>query len=432
MSAPTKPMTELSSRSNRLLAHFTPPGSWTTLAEHRERFPAPPMSRAASPDLIDLVERAGLRGRGGAGFPTATKMRAVAAGTRRAIVVANGSEGEPTSHKDATVMTHAPHLVLDGALLAAAAVGADEVIVGVVVHTGHSKEAIARAVKERYRAEPAAPRIRVVDVPSTYLAGEERALTHLLNGGRPIPTSGPRPFEKGVSGRPTLIQNVETLAHLALIHRGGAESFRQTGTAEAPGTMLVTVSGSVGKPGVYEVSMGTPMAEVLRSAGGTPQGVAAVLLGGYSGTWLTPARADRVTLDHAGLASESAILGCASIVVLPEGGCVIQETAGVMHWLAGQTAGQCGPCVHGLAAVSIATAQLRSGRAGTGTLARLAHWSDDIEGRGACRYPDGAIRLLRSALRSFETDAKAHQAGAACAGASRASVLPLPAVPRFT
>ncbi|MEP7060415.1 MAG: NADH-ubiquinone oxidoreductase-F iron-sulfur binding region domain-containing protein [Actinomycetota bacterium] len=419
-------------RSNRLLDHFNGRGAWTTLAEHRERFPKPPVGRSASLHLMELVAQAGLRGRGGAGFPTATKMRAVAAGRRRAIVVANGSEGEPTSHKDATVMTHAPHLVLDGALVAAAAVGADEVIVGVVIHTGASRDALRRAAAERYRAEPASPRIRMVDVPSTYLAGEERALTHLINGGPPIPTSGPRPFEQGVGGRPTLIQNVETLAHLALIYRGGAEAFRQTGSPETPGTMLVTISGGVGKPGVYEVSAGMALTEVLRAAGGAPEGISAVLIGGYSGTWLTPSRAARVRLDHADLAAEGAILGCASIVVLPDGGCVIRETAGVLHWLARQTAGQCGPCVHGLAAVSLATEQLQTGQADARTLSRLAHWSDDIEGRGACRYPDGAIRLLRSALRSFESDAKSHQAGAPCAGASRPSTLPLPAVPRPT
>ena len=235
-----------------------------------------PRHRAAGrgPDgsLIEAVERAGLHGRGGAGFPTAVKLRAVASGRRRPIVLANGSEGEPASSKDALLMSRAPHLVLDGAFLAASAVGADQVIVGVKVGAGNARQAIVRALDERYAAEPWTPTVRVVDVPPRYLAGEERALVNLIEKGRAIPPAGAsRPFESGVAGRPTLVQNVETLGHLALIRQMGPERFRDIGHPDAPGTMFVSLGGAVTRPGVYEIATGWPLAELIRAAGGATE-----------------------------------------------------------------------------------------------------------------------------------------------------------------
>ena len=410
-----------------LLPEFTASGAWTTLSEHRSRFGRPPVARRGSEELIELTAAAGLRGRGGAAFPTATKMRAVAAGRRRPVVVANGSEGEPASHKDATVMTRAPHLVLDGALIAAAAVGADEIVVAVVTHTGSSRRAIAHAIEERYTAEPGGPTIRMVDVPTDYVAGEERALVNLINGGAAIPTSGPRPFERGVSGRPTLVQNVETLAHLAIVLRDGPDAFRRVGTSEMPGTMLVTLSGAVARPGIVEVPVGTSLMETI-GAGRPPQTIGGVLVGGYAGAWLTPQAASVATLDRAGMAAVGGIVGCGAVIVAPEDACIVTETAAVMLWLADQTAGQCGPCVHGLASVSEAAATLANGTADRNVIARLARWGGQIEGRGACRYPDGAVRLMRSAIQAFAPDAKAHAAGSPCRGASGPRLLPLPAL----
>ena len=205
------PPPKVAARTDRLSSVLAPPGTWTTLAEHRARFAAPPAAgRGPDGSLIEVVERAGLRGRGGAGFPTAVKFRAVASGRRRPIVLANGSEGEPASSKDALLISRAPHLVLDGAFLAAAAVGADQVVVGIKVGAaGNARQAIARALDERYTTEPWTPPVRMVDVPPRYLAGEERALVNLIEKGRAIPPAGSsRPFERGVGGRPTLVQNV--------------------------------------------------------------------------------------------------------------------------------------------------------------------------------------------------------------------------------
>jgi NADH:ubiquinone oxidoreductase subunit F (NADH-binding) len=247
-------------------------------------------------------------------------------------------------------MTLGPHLVLDGAELAAAAVGASEVIVGVDAASLHALRSIAAALRERSVSDRGGVDIRIVGVPGGYVAGEERSLVHLLNGGPAIPTSGPRPFVRGVRGRPTLIQNVETLAHLALINAFGPTWFRAIGPDEMPGSMLVTVSGGVGNPGVFEIEVGTTLAEVISGVGGVPQGVGGprrrvlrYVAGAGGGR-------DGCVAPH-GLAAVGAIVGAGVIVVIPEGACGWSETASVMRWLAGQTAGQCGPCVHGLAAI---------------------------------------------------------------------------------
>jgi len=326
-------------------------------------------------------------------------------------------------------MSAAPHLVLDGAQLAAAAVGADEVICAVVFHTGRARQAMQRAIAERRAGEPDGPRVRTVDVPARYVAGEERSLIHLLNGGPAIPTaSPPRPFERGVAGRPTLVQNVETLAHIALVHRFGPEWFRAVGVPETPGTSLTTISGSVARPGVYEIETGMPLWTLLLAAGAVESDIAAVLVGGYSGTWLSPTQARTATLDRKGLARIGAIFGPGIVSVLPRGACGLWETAAVMGWMADQTAGQCGPCVHGLAAVAEATAHLARGTAGRGLVARIEGIAAQVDGRGACRYPDGAIRLLRSALLTFDGDVRAHLGGGACPPGSRKGILPLPSV----
>jgi NADH:ubiquinone oxidoreductase subunit F (NADH-binding) len=417
--------------TRRLLACLDPSGGWVPLQEHRSLFPAPPHRGSRPwPALIEGIEQAGLRGRGGAGFPTATKMRAVIEGRRPPVVVVNGSEGEPASRKDEFLMSAAPHLVLDGAELAAAAIGAQEVTCAVVFHTGRARSSIHRAIAERRAVDPDTPKITTVDVPARYIAGEERSLVHLLNGGPAIPTaSPPRPFERGVAGRPTLVQNVETLAHLALIHRFGPAWFRAVGVSDMPGTSLTTVSGAVATPAVYEIVTGGSLAGLLDAAGAVEEDIRAVLVGGYSGTWLSPAQARSVTLDRDGLARVGAIFGPGIVSVLPREACGLWETAGVMRWMADQTAGQCGPCVHGLDAIAGAAHALAHGNASPSVVDRLHRLAGEVDGRGACRYPDGAIRLLRSALEIFEADVRAHVSGDACPPAARRNILPLPVVP---
>jgi NADH:ubiquinone oxidoreductase subunit F (NADH-binding) len=278
------------------------------------------------------------------------------------------------------------------------------------------------AVAERARTERSARVVRVAAIPHRYVAGEESALVHWLNGGEAKPTlTPPRPFEAGVDGRPTLVDNVETLAHVAQIVRWGPEWFREHGTEDEPGTMLVTVSGAVDRPGVHEVPVGACLSAVIRAAGGSLTRTGAVLLGGYFGTWLSTAQARRARLCNEDLRPLGAGLGCGAVVVLPPEACGLKETARILDWLAGESAGQCGSCVHGLAAIAGGTADLFRGE---DSVERLNRWAAQVEGRGACHLPNGAVRLLRSGLAVFEDDVERHRSGQGCSGGR--SVLPIP------
>ena len=325
------------------------------------------------------MERAGLTGRGGAHFPTARKLAAVAAGPDP-VVIANGTEGEPASAKDKILLARSPHLVLDGAALAAGLVGAREAYL--VVH--HSvRDIVDEAVAERRRAGHGQVRFRVVTAADRFVAGEASAVVHWIERGVPAPLpKPPRLAEHGLDGRPTLVQNVETLAHLALIGRHGAGWFRALGTEAEPGTMLVTILGAVREPCVGEIAVGTPLQEVLGLAGGASGPVQAVLLGGYSGQWAGPDALAR-PFSAAGLAPLGASVGAGLIVALPADACGLAETARVARYLADESAGQCGPCLFGLDAVA-------------GELARLADGSPGQPGHAApVAGPGGRAGRLR-------------------------------------
>jgi len=394
---------------HRLLAGWYETGTPADLAAHLTRHGPAPLDVYAGQQgrarLIDEVDRSGLRGRGGAGFPTGRKLRAVAQG-RRPTVIVNACEGEPVSGKDHALLTLAPHLVIDGAELAAHAVDASEIIV--CLHDGDRLgRVLAAAIAER----PAGPApIRLQPVPPRYVASEESALVNLLNTGDARPTSKPpRPDQRGVGGRPTLINNAETLAQLALVARYGADWFRGTGTQDTPGTTLVTVTGAVRKPGVHEVACGTPIGHALRLADAAVD-AQAVLVGGIAGAWLPLPFAAQVPLAHRELADTGATLGVGALFVLPAAACGVAETARIVRYLAGESAAQCGPCMFGLPALADDLTQITDGGGGAHLARRLAV----VEGRGACRHPDGAVRVARSALHTFATDVRRHRAGHPC------------------
>jgi NADH:ubiquinone oxidoreductase subunit F (NADH-binding) len=412
----------------RLLAGYHAHGRPADLRDHLSQYGPPPVpglgSRARNATgLIHLVDEAGLTGRGGGAFPTARKLRSVAASRRPAVVVVNAAEGEPLSGKDGLLLTTAPHLVLDGAGLAAYAVGARKVIV--CVHEGgRSAPALETAAAERERARLATVPVEVRRVPARYVASEETALVNWLNGGPATPTfTPPRPFERGVDGRPTLVCNAETYAHIALITRYGPEWFRVCGTPDAPGTALFTVSGAVLRPGVVEAPLGTSVADLLRMAGGPAEPLQAVLTGGYGGTWL-PLRQVHTPTTPSALAAAEAALGPGIIVALASRACGLAESARILRWLADETAGQCGPCVFGLPAIAEDFAAIAACRAGAPVYRRLRRRLSVIPGRGACRHPDGAVRLAASALRVFGPHLNAHERPDGCLAARRPYVLP--------
>jgi NADH:ubiquinone oxidoreductase subunit F (NADH-binding) len=342
-------------------------------------------------------------------------MSAVAEGGRRPVVVANGTEGEPASTKDKLLLQSAPHLVLDGVVLAAEAVGARRAIVCVEEAARRARLSVEAAIDERRgtRLDPIG--IELAATPSGYVVGEESALVHWLNGGPAKPTFvPPRPFEKGVGGRPTLVQNVETLAHLALLARFGPDWFREIGTPGHAGSTLITVSGEVARPGVYEIAPGTTIAHTIASCGGVADDVRAVLVGGYAGRWLDADPCLRLGLTDDHLRPVGASLGAGVIVVLSRRGCGLAETTRIARYLAGESSGQCGPCVNGLASIAGALEQLHRGQGGPGTQAALRRWAADVAGRGACHHPDGAARLVASALEVFSDDIDWHRRHGRC------------------
>ena len=379
------------------------PTSWDT---HVERYGPLPSLRGREPSLLAAVEESGLTGRGGAGFPTAIKLRTVAA-ARSPVVVANGTEGEPASAKDKALMRANSHLVLDGVVAAAAVVGAREAIVA-ISRDGECGATLHRALRQR---PPGGPSIRIAAVPERFVAGEESALVHWLNGGDAKPTfTPPRPFEKGVGGRPTLVQNVESLANVALVARYGADWFRAAGTSAEPGTALVTVHGAVKGQRVVEVELGATLRELVELCGGLAAPPRAILIGGYFGSWIPPEL--DLPLTQEALRPLGASLGARTVAILPADVCGLAETARVARYLAGESAGQCGPCVFGLPAVADALETIARGApGGAAALDRLPRLSAQIARRGACAHPDGTLRFVESALAVFADEIDHHLAG---------------------
>lgn len=356
---------------------------------------------ASGKSLIDVIEQSGLTGRGGAAFPVARKWRSVAAAGGDAVLVVNGAEGEPQSFKDRVLMSTRPHLVLDGALHAARAVGARHI--SVVVGDGHRQafEAMADALTERPERE--LRQARVTGAPARYVAGESSAVANLAGQGIARPTSRPpSPHQSGVRGRPTLVQNVETLAHVALIARYGAEWFRSGPTT------LITAAGAVNAPGVMEIRSGTSVREVFELAGGSAAATRAVLLGGYFGAWSRADLSWDLRLDPTALHERGMTLGCGVVGFLSDAGCGVCETARVMRYLASESSAQCGPCFFGLRALADATGRIAAGGSNDDDLTKLRRWSAEIAGRGACRHPDGAVLFLRSALDVFAAEFANH------------------------
>jgi NADH:ubiquinone oxidoreductase subunit F (NADH-binding) len=407
--------------SRRLLAGLRRDGQPVGLAAHLERH-GPHDARRRSLDLIDAVRASGLRGRGGAGFPAGDKLAALAARRRRPVVVVNAVEGEPASGKDRVLLRYLPHLVLDGAVLAAAAVGAREAIVAT---TGAEASVVTAAIDARARTQlDGRVELRAVPVPRRFVAGEETALVRYLNGGPAKPTfTPPRPFERGVGGAPTLVQNAETVANVALIARHGPDWFRAVGTRDEPGTVLLTLSGAVACVGVYETALGSTFDDLLERAGGPTARIAAILVGGYFGSWLSPSALPGLRVLDRDLAPHDAALGARAVVVLPTGACGVVETARIARYLADESAGQCGPCVHGLDSIARALAALAHG--GVDGRIDLRRWLSTVPGRGACRHPDGSTRFVASALEVFADEVELHLRGR-CTGSAPAT-LPLPA-----
>lgn len=350
-------------------------------------------------ELIERVERSGLVGRGGAAFPLAVKLRSVRNGVGPRAVVANGEEGEPLSVKDRWLLRFRPHLVLDGLLRAARAVGADRAYV--YLSDADAADSVWSALAE---IEDLPVPVELVRIEPAYVGGEETAVVRAIDGGPALPVDKPpRPFEAGIGGRPTLVSNVETLAHLPAIDRHGCPA------PAGPGTFLLTLSGATRAPGLYEVPLGTTLREVAGLTGGfdgEPQGA---LMGGYF-AGLAAADVLDLPLTYQAARSRSTGLGCGAIWVIGADECPVAIAADLMAYFEQHNARQCGPCIRGTGAMAAALGRLAGGTASERDVEQVAKWSVSLRGRGACAYLDGAANLAASVFREFPECVAAHEA----------------------
>ncbi|MEJ3654402.1 NADH-ubiquinone oxidoreductase-F iron-sulfur binding region domain-containing protein [Actinomycetes bacterium KLBMP 9759] len=345
-----------------------------------------------------------LRGRGGAGFPVLTKIKAVAAADGPRVLVANGEEGEPASVKDRYLMRARPHLVLEGMLLARRAAGADRMVL--YASDEVSLASMRAAVGERWPTGSVAA-VEVFAAEPGFVSGEESAVVRAIDGGPAKPTAKPpRPFERGVGGRPTLVLNVESLARIALVTRSPRTDVTVT---------LSSGPGGAARPVLTEVEPRTRLGQLCARFGF--DAARGFLAGGFSGGLLPPTAAELPLLDTP-LREAGSMLGCAAFVALGEDDCPVDAAADVLAFFDRSNAGQCGSCVKGTGAMAGVVDRLRTGEADPDQLERLAQWSQRLRGRGACGTLDAAATAAGSLLRHFPDEVGAHLA-APCARCAR-------------
>jgi NADH:ubiquinone oxidoreductase subunit F (NADH-binding) len=382
-------------------------GAHADLDAHSRAFGELPVRNPEA--MLAELESSGLTGRGGAAFPVWRKLAAAreTAGGRRdraPIVIANGTEGEPLSSKDAVLLRNAPHLVIDGLLTAARTIAARNVL---IVAEGDALQAVERAIAERSDARG----IEAVEGDKGFVSGEASALVNLIENDDPRPVDrAVRLTTAGLRGRPTVVQNVETLAHVALVARRGGAWFRSVGDPVDPGTRLVTVTGDVPREGVFEIRTDATIRDVLGALRSDFAAISAALVGGYHGAWV-PESAFDLPLTALDLAPFDASPGAGIIHVLGDHRCGLSATARIVRYLAEQSAGQCGPCVFGLPTMADRFSAVASGQAAAENATDLLRVAGLVVGRGSCHHPDGTARLVRSALTVFDHDVRTHDRG---------------------
>lgn len=417
----TRPVPDLTVESGPWLLRSPRPDLVTHRAIHGN---LPQLDLAA---LLAAVGSARVRGRGGAGFPFATKLEAAARRGRRHVVV-NLSEGEPASRKDLALALTQPHLVLDGASLSAQALGVRTVEVVLPGDHPAARRAVEGALAERQGLDRSdGVRWELHDAPARFVAGEASAVTELLAGRPGLPVTSWEPTAvSGVRGRPTLLSNAETYAHVAAVVLHGSEAYAAHGTAEEPGTTLLTISppvgvgdGARGGARVVEVDHGTPWAAVLDPA----QLAGPMLLGGFHGTWAGAGDLVDERVTRHGLTARGLTLGAGIVLPLAAGACPLERTAEILDYLAAESAGRCGPCFNGLPALARAFSARVLGLPRDDAAGEVERLAALVEGRGACAHPDGSVRMVRSALRAFPDELAAHDARRCSTGSLRGEVL---------
>lgn len=411
---------------------FLLPGAESTLDDHLARGGGAALERARliGPDaVIAEVRAAGLRGRGGAGFPTGIKWQGMRDEERPRYLVCNAAEGEPGTFKDRMLMRRDPYQLIEGLAIAALALDADAAFIATKASFGLEVARLEQAMAEIGASYGVGDvPIAVVTGPDAYLFGEEKALLEVVAGRDPLPTLYPPYvrglFAEGPASNPTVVNNVETLCNVPHILRNGAEWFRSFGTADTPGTMVFTVSGDVRVEAVVELPMGTPLAELVHDvAGGPPPGrTVRAVVSGVSNAPL-PAHLLATPMDFGSMRGAGSGLGSGGFIVYDDDACLARVAATLSGFLADESCGQCPPCKLGTTALSERFAALADGTARPGTLEEIAAWTTRVTDSNRCGLGGGQSVLAAGFVAAFGSDLAAHLDGPC--GRDRREAVPL-------
>lgn len=366
--------------------------------------------------VVDLVEAAGLTGKGGAGFPTHRKMRYMLAqaGAKKFLIL-NGSEHEPGSFKDRYLLEHYAPTVVEGALILAYAVQATHIIIAINQASPTCIQQMTGALLAARGAgvDFAGIEVEVVAVPDIYIVGEESALLEVIEGRTPLPRrKPPYPIERGVYGAPTLIHNIETAAHLPIIVASGPSAYRALGRNNN-GITLCTLGEEFVRPGVHEIPLGTPLREVLQQwGGGLSSGlpIKAVQPGGPSAGFLAAADLD-LPLDAQVLREHGSALGCAAIRAFSVASCMVREISTILEFFAHGSCGQCPRCRMETNMLHTIVQRVLTGSGNATLLGQVDKLIELAKGQGICTLIDMPVAPLKSGLRLFADEFAAHLAG---------------------
>lgn len=368
--------------------------------------------------VIETVKASGLRGRGGAGFPTGLKWSFMPKEKNGPhYLCCNADESEPGTFKDRELIRWTPHQVIEGCLIAAYAIQADHAYIYCRGEFFEANQVLARAVEEAYEAGLAGEDILgsgvSIDVTvhqgaGAYICGEETALMESLEGRRGLPRiKPPFPAAVGAFGRPTTINNVETLAAAPHIVRNGADWYRQWGTEKSPGTKLFCVSGHVRRPGNYELPMGFPMNDLIEDVcGGLPEGrsLKAVIPGGASVPIMNAEDCDGCVLHYEGVVERGSMLGCASVIVMDDSTNIVKQVRRMVDFFAHESCGQCTPCREGTTWLSRVLLRIEKGKGTEQDLDTLLDLGKQMTGTTICVLSDSAAAPVISSIQKFKAD----------------------------
>jgi NADH-quinone oxidoreductase subunit F len=383
------------------------------------------LGKVSPAEFTEWMAVSKLRGRGGAGQPVAKKWRRVANVPGQRYVIANGDESEPGTFKDKEMMEENPHQLLEGMVLAAHAVGATRAIVYVRLEYELAQERVAHAIGEAREAGLIGPDILGTGVEvefelfvsgGAYICGEQTALIETIEGKLPIPRpKPPYPTVVGLWGRPTVVQNIETLMAIPLVVTETPEGFAAIGAASAPGPKVYSMSGHIARPGNYEFPMGTPLRTLIEAAGGIPGGhrFKAALTGGAASGFITRDHLD-VPLEFDAIKRIGGEFGTGAVMIFDAATCMVSATESLLRFFRDESCGKCTPCRDGTYLMHAWLHDLEHGHGGMKEIENLERLSATISGTTCCALADGACLPVRTALTHFRDEFVHHAVHGAC------------------